>query len=42
MQIRNDFGQERLRNITEKTMNRRYPLNPQQFPKAFEFNEDYA
>jgi hypothetical protein len=30
-----------LKNITEKTMNRSYPLNPQRFPKAFELNDDY-
>ena len=30
-----------LKNITEKTKNRSYPLNPQIFPKAFELNDDY-
>lgn len=31
-----------LKNINEKIKNRSYPLNPQQFPKAFELNDDYA
>ena len=27
--------------LTEKTMNRSYPLNPQIFPKAFGLNDDF-
>lgn len=30
-----------LKNLTEKTKNRSYPLSPQIFPKAFELNDDF-
>ncbi len=35
------FWIESLKNVKDKIRNRSYPLNPQQFPKAFELNEDY-
>jgi hypothetical protein len=35
------FWVETLKNITDKIRNRSFPLNPQQFPKAFELNDDY-
>ena len=35
------FWIESLKNVKDKIRNRSYPLNPQQFPKAFELNDDY-
>lgn len=35
------FWIETLKNITGKVKNRSFPLNPQQFPKAFELNDDF-
>jgi hypothetical protein len=35
------FWVERLNNIDEKKKNRSFPLNPQQFPEAFELNDNY-
>jgi hypothetical protein len=35
------FWIESLKNVKDKTRNRSYPLNPQQFPRAFELNDDY-
>ncbi len=34
------FWFESLKSVKDKTRNRRYPLNPQRFPKAFELNDD--
>ena len=36
------FWFETLKNITDKIKNRSFPLNHQQFPKAFELNDDYV
>ena len=36
------FWIESLKSITDKIKNRSFPLNPQQFPKAFELNDDYV
>lgn len=36
------FWIESLKNVKDKTRNRSYPLTPQQFPKAFELNDDYV
>ena len=38
---RKRFWLESLKNVKDKIRNRSYPLNPQRFPKAFEFNDDF-
>lgn len=38
---RKRFWIETLKKITDKIKNRSFPLNPQQFPKAFELNDDF-
>lgn len=34
------FWVETLQSIMDKKINRSFPLNPPQFPKAFELNDD--